>query len=491
MSQVRLRMMNCDDDVFEDLLASDDMLEFSSQETLHSSTADHFCLSKDDLLFETLSDMSGVESFDELNVVDHLGSSIVGLPQAAPGALLPPTRQIQRDKLHPEKARSSKKQKASSFSHPNGSPRQWIEAIFRQILNDLDDGEAEIGISLNLRSRQPLRSQAVLTGDSSDTRVRSKRLSFPGKTEDVAWRFTIVMRILELIHSSLCTGITISKRDIYYRDPALFGNQRHVDRYVDDIAFTFGVPRSALNVTAMAKGLVAGAVSFSRRDGSTVTTSADREGLLVPSLKDILSVDLTSAKWVIVIEKEASFRSSAASSFWDRLSSEGVLITGKGYPDLATRALLHCFCTPSPQNGFASPPCFALVDYDPDGLAIMSVYKHGSIALAHESAELKVPQLRWLGLRNEHMTFTATDAHASQALLTLSTRDRAKARRMLERGTDPIDGPPTEGDEVSAALRVMLMLNIKAELQLLDAVPGGMAQLLHNELNRLAPSSAE
>lgn len=37
-------------------------------------------------------------------------------------------------------------------------------------------------------------------------------------------------------------------REIYYRHPALFANQAVVDRYVDDIAFTFGASRSLLNV---------------------------------------------------------------------------------------------------------------------------------------------------------------------------------------------------------------------------------------------------
>ena len=54
---------------------------------------------------------------------------------------------------------------------------------------------------------------------------------------------------------------TDDSRDIYYRDPALFGSQDYVDRYVDQIAFTFGVPRNSLNVIAAAKGLVAGAFS--------------------------------------------------------------------------------------------------------------------------------------------------------------------------------------------------------------------------------------
>ncbi|TKA50128.1 hypothetical protein B0A55_13026, partial [Friedmanniomyces simplex] len=358
----------------------------------------------------------------------------------------------------------------ASTEPPASSALGKIEAVFEQIADDMLDGEREIGLSLDIRPRLLTKGRHS-NGDIPPER-KTRRLGFPGKTAEEAWRFTVVLRILELMHEALRTGITISKRDMYYRDPALFGSQSHVDGNVDDIAYTFNVPRSALSVTAVAKGLVVGALSICRRDGSVVHTGADREGILVPGLRDVLSVNLSAVKWIVVVEKEASFRSIAASSFWDRLSTEGVLLTGKGYPDIATRALLRYLCTPSPHNGFASPPSYALMDYDPDGLAIMSVYKHGSAALAHESADLRVPQLKWLGLRSEHMLLGGDDTHTSQGLLTLTARDRSKARKMLECEASAEDGDGFDEAEGRRPSQVMLMLNIKAELQLLDAVPG-------------------
>jgi meiotic recombination protein SPO11 len=41
--------------------------------------------------------------------------------------------------------------------------------------------------------------------------------------------------------------LTVS-RDLYYRHPDLFVKQSVVDRYVDDLACTFGISRSQLNV---------------------------------------------------------------------------------------------------------------------------------------------------------------------------------------------------------------------------------------------------
>lgn len=263
--------------------------------------------------------------------------------------------------------------------------------------------------------------------------------------------------------------------DIYYRDPALFGRQSHVDKYVDDIAHTFGVPRSSLHVIAAAKGLVTGAVSFCRRDGTTVQASSDKEGLLVPNLKDILSVSMDPVKWILVVEKEATFRSIAASDFWENLSANGIMATAKGYPDISTRAMLHFLSSPSPQNGFCAPPVYALVDFDPDGVGILSTYKHGSKNLAHETSRLSLPRLQWLGLRSEQIS-DSHELHSNQGLLTPSNRDRNNARKMLEWDVLAKDA------DLRRELQIMLMLNVKAELQLLDATADGMSSLLKNNL---------
>jgi len=96
----------------------------------------------------------------------------------------------------------------------------------------------------------------------------------------------------------------------------------------------------------------------------------------MPNLKDILSVSMTSVKWILVIEKEATFRSIAASDFWATLSANGIMVTAKGYPDVSTRAMLRFLSSPAPQNGFCAPPVYALVDCDPDGIGIHLAYMH-------------------------------------------------------------------------------------------------------------------
>jgi meiotic recombination protein SPO11 len=132
--------------------------------------------------------------------------------------------------------------------------------------------------------------------------------------------------------------------------------------------------------------------------------------------------------------------------------------------------MLHLIATPSERNDFKQPPVYALVDYDPDGIDILSTYKHGSAALAHEKVELELPCVQWLGLSSKDLGQNE-DLHQSQGLLRLSGRDRRKATRMLERE------PFTEdGDEPSwrREIQIMLLLNVKAEIQLLEAQCNGL-----------------
>ncbi|THZ62229.1 DNA topoisomerase IV, alpha subunit [Aureobasidium pullulans] len=267
-------------------------------------------------------------------------------------------------------------------------------------------------------------------------------------------------------------GITVS--DLYYRDPALFGKQATVDRYVDQIAAAFAVPRSSLNVTAGVKGLMAGAAVIHRRDGSKIGLTNVQNGVLVPSMEEVLSVDLSRVRWILVVEKEATFQSIISSEFWQEMMWHAVIVTGKGYPDIATRAIARFMSIASPQNGFAEPPVFGLVDYDPDGMAILHTYKHGSKKMSEDNAALIVPTIQWMGLRSRDIT-DEDHTHRNQGLMPLTRRDRHKARKMLEwEQFSDLE----EAAQWRRELQVMLMLNLKAEIQIIDSDPSGLAKMI-------------
>jgi meiotic recombination protein SPO11 len=138
---------------------------------------------------------------------------------------------------------------------------------------------------------------------------------------------------------------------------------------------------------------------------------------------------------------------------------------------------------------------YAFVDMDPDGVAILSTYKYGSYRLAHEDAApkeaptLSLPNIRWLGVKWHHISqapVTESDADTNsmpelQGLMKLTVRDRNKAARMLEWDLCSETG---QEQDWRHELQTMLMLNVKAEIQILDELQGGVASFLSNKIDR-------
>jgi meiotic recombination protein SPO11 len=162
----------------------------------------------------------------------------------------------------------------------------------------------------------------------------------------------------------------------------------------------------------------------------------------------------------------------------------------KGYPDLNSRKFLSRVANDAPHI-----PIYAFVDLDPDGIAIMSTYKYGSHRLAHEDAilhdvpTLRLPKLSWLGVKSHQLSQVVAAGRVMhtnmitelQGVMRLTARDRTKAIQMLQWDLC-VEGGPEEGWR--RELQTMLMLNIKAEMQVLDELPGGMVSWLSRELGQ-------
>ncbi|USP72959.1 meiosis-specific topoisomerase spo11 [Curvularia clavata] len=348
-----------------------------------------------------------------------------------------------------------------------------IEAMLERIIDCLLRGDQSLTITLKSRAALSRRNTVGVEGNGSIPKPKEREIKFPGANPQEAWNFTVLLRILELIHGGLIDDTIMTKRDVYYRHPDLFVKQSVVDRYVDDLACTFGITRSQLNVTAAAKGLVAGNFKL-KQANSLVYNISHKEGVLIPPVGNCDSWDLTAIHWVLVIEKEATFRSLIGSSQWDNLGLHGVIMTAKGYPDIASRQFLR-------QLGDKAPhiPMFVLVDLDPDGIAILSTYKYGSYRLAHEDVTLvniptlSLPNIRWLGVKSQDLIQSTEGGEVSeinvvpqlQGPMRLTVRDRKKAAQMLEWDLCGEYGPEQSWRQ---ELQRMLMLNIKAEMQVMD-----------------------
>jgi meiotic recombination protein SPO11 len=134
-----------------------------------------------------------------------------------------------------------------------------------------------------------------------------------------------------------------------------------------------------------------------------------------------------------------------------------------------TKAFLRRICS----LNMANVPTYGLVDYDVDGVGILSNYGYGSATMAHEALDLPCP-LRWVGLKSSDVIHAATRDRGGAALMPLSRRDRRRATLMLARRPlcEGADGAPQE-PEWRRELQVMLLLNVKAEMQLLESSERG------------------
>ncbi|KAL8909026.1 MAG: hypothetical protein Q9207_000477 [Kuettlingeria erythrocarpa] len=370
-----------------------------------------------------------------------------------------------------------------------------VQTIVDQMISSLREQDDDISISL--------RTKRTSAGSSSRSASRSPndfyKISFPGNTPEEAWRFStaaltarvcsrtssmltcssaVVLRILELLHEALVTDMVISKRyvqtslrsalfimlifsryrNIYYKDPELFKSQTVVDRYVDILAYTFGIQRAALNVVSLV--------------------------LLPPCINLVPLLSYSSAF------QDRHSKGSRCGDIPDYASRRLKYLQqrrgrclqnlqAKGYPDLSTRAFLRLLS----RSSHAPLPAYALVDFDPDGIAIMSTYKHGSFTLSHESANLKTPTIGWLGLRSRDLhtekLLSSSNGDQQNGMLLLSARDRKKAVKMLDKETYGENGPEQEWRR---ELHTMLMLNMKAEMEMLSERKGGVAKWVKERL---------
>ena len=134
---------------------------------------------------------------------------------------------------------------------------------------------------------------------------------------------------------------------------------------------------------------------------------------------------------------------------------------------MATREFLRS-CLNRP--GF-SAPLFGLFDYDAYGVDILKCYRIGSKASAVEQ-RLNLPEIRWLGIKTEDIVRLDENA----VVMSLSTKDRRKALKVIDSTTVTGGLVVEELRDCRNELQRMLMLNKKAEIQVLEDKVCGWAE---------------
>ncbi|XP_011685189.1 PREDICTED: meiotic recombination protein SPO11 [Wasmannia auropunctata] len=207
-------------------------------------------------------------------------------------------------------------------------------------------------------------------------------------------KFVLIVVILAEIHYLLIRNITKTRRSFYYNLKSeatklyLVPSQRYIDRALNDIANLLGCAPWDLGLLATAKGLMAGNMTITLV-GNQVIDCTISGGVQIPQNSNITSIR-AKAEFVLVIEKDAIFQKLLEENCSRALRC--ILVTGKGYPDVATRMLVKML------SEKMDLPVYILVDADPFGVDIMLTYRFGSSTLCKENESLACPNARWLGI---------------------------------------------------------------------------------------------
>ncbi|XP_061486150.1 meiotic recombination protein SPO11 [Rhineura floridana] len=294
-----------------------------------------------------------------------------------------------------------------------------IEKVVEGVITSLSRNEAPVLI-LNNRSNwgNILFKDSVGLQMTSNCTTRKIRSDCPKS----APKFALFLKMLSIIYKMVQTNIYATKRDIFYTDTVHFGNQRVVDNIVNDISCMLKIPRRSLHILSTSKGCIAGNLSYIEEDGTKVNCTCSTTAA-VPSNVEGMKNLITEAKFILIIEKDATFQRLLDDDFCSKMSP-CIIMTGKGVPDVNTRLLVRKLWDT------CHVPIFALMDGDPHGIEIMCIYKYGSVSMSFEAHRLTVPAIRWLGLLPSDF---ARLSIPKNALIPLTKQDQSKLASLQTR----------------------------------------------------------
>ncbi|KAJ8764900.1 hypothetical protein K2173_010365 [Erythroxylum novogranatense] len=309
---------------------------------------------------------------------------------------------------------------------PPSEVRARIEVAvlrFLKILNSSNPAISQLPL-IHRKSSNTLVSQGLLSDDSWIflSHLFCKRSLMRA---NAAKAFVRVWKVMGLCLQILVQGKRVTQRELFYKllcdSPSYFSSQLQVNRTIQDVVALLQCSRFSLGIMASSRGVVAGRLLLQEPDQEVIDCSTcGSSGYAISgdlNLLDKLNMN-TDARYVIVVEKHAIFHRLAEDRLFNQIPS--ILITAKGYPDIATRFLLHRIT-----RAFPDLPILALVDWNPAGLGILCTFKFGSIGMGLEAYRYAC-NVKWLGLRAEDLKLIP-----EESLIPLKPRDFQIAKSLM------------------------------------------------------------
>ncbi|MHA1105472.1 MAG: hypothetical protein ACTSPN_07085 [Promethearchaeota archaeon] len=148
--------------------------------------------------------------------------------------------------------------------------------------------------------------------------------------------------------------------------------------------------RNSTHIVASAKGSCVGRLRIRDRNDIIDLEGLGGGGWTISPMLDNIEIIESDAEFILVIEKDAAMMRLAEARFWRKYPC--ILLTAQGVGNVAVRMFLKRL------SKELNLPVFSLVDSDPYGHYIHSVYLRGSKRLSYESPFLATPKIKLLGV---------------------------------------------------------------------------------------------
>ena len=191
-------------------------------------------------------------------------------------------------------------------------------------------------------------------------------------------------------HEHLRGVFYIAKRTIPGTNINIVDDQTESDKIIEDLEVITGLSREELHVSANKMGSLIGNLILEDSGDTIDCSKLGRGGYSVPSITDELTFKKVNAKYVLYMEKAAIFERLNEDKFWQK--NNCILVTSQGQTTRGIRRLLQRLSEEE------KLPIYVLCDGDIYGAYIYSVVKYGSIALAHASERLTIPNCKYIGI---------------------------------------------------------------------------------------------
>lgn len=264
--------------------------------------------------------------------------------------------------------------------------------------------------------------------------------------------FTRLLRVLEIITELLKKNIHATKREIFYNDVKLFGDQKNSDKSIEDAATMLYTTRNSTHIVASAKGSCIGRLRIRDKNDIIDLEGLGSGGWTISPMLDNIEILESDAEFILVVEKDAAMIRLSEARFWRQYPC--IILTAKGAADIATRMFLKRL------SKELNLPVFSLVDSDPYGHYIHSIYLRGSKRLSYESPFLATPDVKLLGVLTRDLDKYKIP---NDCRLPMNKMDLKRTKELLN------EGFVKKNKEWEKDLQLALKLKVKAEIQALSS----------------------